>query len=322
MSNTTCDASCLTQYGPVSSSTCVYCNLNCISCSIVADNCSSCTISGANEAFLDSSVSNYAKCVSTCSIVGRYANTANHACDPCSVNCLTCSGSSSNCLSCKTGDGWLNFTCYSTCPNSYYMDGSNCTICDSKCSSCSYSSINCSVCTNMAYLLNSTCYSSCPNPYYNDNNGGAGPTLCLPCDIKCSSCTASTNTNCNSCTVNNTLSGTTCDANCLPGYGITITTGFCILCSSPCTECYLIGTNCTKCITSPSQYYLITISSSTNCVSNCPIGYYLNIAIITCIACPIGCSECSSNTNCYSCNSSYLFFNNSCYTSCPPATFQ
>jgi proprotein convertase subtilisin/kexin type 5 len=175
------------------------------------------------------------------------------------------------------------------------MDGINCTICDSKCSTCNVSATNCSVCKSTAYLLTNTCYTQCPDPYYNDNNGGIGPNLCLQCDGSCASCTTGTNTSCSSCTTNYTLSSTTCDTTCLPGYGISSSVGICIQCISPCTDCYLGGTNCTACITTPSQYYLITISGSTNCVSSCPVvGYYLNSSMLTCFSCPIGCYDCSS----------------------------
>ena len=244
----------------------------------------------------------------------------NHRCDPCDSNCQTCITTATTCLSCYSGFGWLGYVCYSPCPNGYFLNGNNCTVCDTKCTLCSTSATTCSACTTTAYLLNSTCYTTCPNPYYNDNNAGAGPTLCLLCDAKCASCTGPTNTNCITCAATYTLSGTTCDSTCITGYGITSTTGICVQCVSPCSGCSMTSTNCLSCISTPSQYYLLTVSGSTSCVNTCPADNYADPGTLTCVQCPSVCLTCSSATFCMTCASPNLFYNDFCYGSCPPGT--
>lgn len=267
-------------------------------------------------------ISSNPKCVTSCSTLGYFANSVNHICDSCSSNCLTCAINSTNCLSCKVGDSWLNYICYTICPNQYYKNGINCTACDPTCSLCSGSSINCSACSAIAFLLNNTCYTTCPNPYYGDNNSNLGPNLCLSCDVSCSSCTGPANTNCIACKSNYTQSGSTCASACQPGYGLSSVSGICIACVLPCTDCFLSGTNCTKCEASPVQYYLYTVSGSTTCVSPCVVGYYPNTTSLVCVKCPNNCYNCSSNTVCYSCLPSKLFYKNLCYNSCPNGSYK
>lgn len=170
LSNSTCAAACLSLYGSQSSSSvCILCDLHCTACAELSDNCSACVTAGALETFLDSSNAVYKKCTANCPST-TFANAANHLCEGCDTNCLTCGGSATNCFSCKTGDGWLNFVCYTNCPNGYFKDTANCTLCDGLCSTCSNSAVNCSVCSSSGFLLGTSCLASCPDPYYGLSN--------------------------------------------------------------------------------------------------------------------------------------------------------
>lgn len=221
-------------------------------------------------------------------------------------------------MSCVTSYFWLNYVCYSACLTGYFNDVANCTACDSKCTTCDVSSTNCTVCTSTAYLLGNTCYTTCPDPYYEDNSG---PNLCLLCNNTCASCSGPSNTVCSSCNTGYVLSGTTCDSTCQVGYGATAS-GICIACTTYCTSCSLLSTNCTSCESSPSQYYLLTISTDTSCVNPCPVGYFINSTILSCVLCPTGCYDCTSKTVCYTCNPTYLYYNKLCYKPCPLGTYQ
>lgn len=167
---------------------------------------------------------------------------------------------SNNCLSCITSFGWLAYTCYSPCPVTYFLSGSNCTSCDVLCSVCSGTATTCSACTltgaNIGYLLNTTCYSTCPASYFPNTNGGAGPNTCLACNVACLSCTDNTNISCQSCKTSYTLSGSTCSSSCLTGYGITSDPLVCLLCSTECLTCAYGASNCTNCSTSSTYYKL------------------------------------------------------------------
>ena len=163
---------------------------------------------------------------------GTFPTTALHECTPCSSICATCDTSANNCFSCKTGDAWFNYTCYTVCPTGYYNDGTNCTVCDSLCIECLSTSVNCSSCISTAYLLVNSCVTACPNTYFNTT--ASGINICSSCNTACLSCTGATNTTCQTCNSSYSLSGEICDHTCVSGYGISSTTGICILCTSPC----------------------------------------------------------------------------------------
>ena len=281
---------------------------------------------GTFEAFLDSELA-YPQCVTVCSNSSHFANPVTHQCDPCDGTCTTCQDNSTYCFDCTTGNGWLNFTCYSACPNGTFLDSGNCSYCDGKCTLCEVTATNCSECTtsgnDTAYLLNETCHADCPDPYFNDSNAGAGPNLCSPCHTFCASCYASNDTNCTACNTNYTLSGSTCATDCLEGYGPTTDPLVCLGCTSPCVNCSQSDTNCTSCEASPVQHYLLTNGSNGTCYSTCPDEYYANTTSLTCDACPEGCFSCDNDTNCFECLSAqgYLWFNLTCNLTCPDSYF-
>ena len=71
------------------------------------------------------------------------------------------------------------------------------------------------------------------------------------CDPVCLKCTGPTNTTCSQCVTNYWLSGSTCDVDCLPGYGASSTPYLCLVCSLYCQECSILSTRCSACTVDP-----------------------------------------------------------------------
>lgn len=90
--------------------------------------------------------------------------------------------------------------------------------------------------------------------------------------------------------------------NCMPGY---------------------YGSDCSKTTCTSGTYY----SSLTGaCVGTCPSNYYANKYNSACMKCSSVCQQCfGESTICTGCISSAVapqyFYNNTCYSTCPPATF-
>ena len=132
------------------------------------------------------------------------------------------------CWLCKTGYGWLGAQCYDPCPQSYFLDGENCTQCDPQCTVCNGSATNCSVCTlngtDKAYLLNDSCLATCPNGTFPEES----PNLCTQCHNQCDLCFGSQSTECTACSAGYVLSNTTCAVSCLAGYGSVSNSSICV----------------------------------------------------------------------------------------------
>ena len=90
-------------------------------------------------------------------------------------------------------------------------------------------------------------------------------------------------------------------------------------------NCYTgyYGSDCSQTSCTTGQYFNPVDST---CGTNCPTGYYSNIYSRSCELCQSPCSEClGSPTNCVGCSSvggnPQYFYNNSCYSACPSATY-
>ena len=95
----------------------------------------------------------------------------------------------------------------------------------------------------------------------------------------------------------------------------------CAGCDATCKTCSLVSTNCTACYTTQTLPYLsITNAFLGSCVNKCSYGYYGDITNGLCQLCTllnIGCANCSSQTTCYSCDPTYIFYNNTCSLTAP-----
>ena len=87
-------------------------------------------------------------------------------------------------------------------------------------------------------------------------------------------------------------------------------------CTLPCRTCSTPTTTCLSCYTNPSLVAGQIYFNTSNCVSVCGNGYYLDSVISSCTLCPTPCATCLNSSICYTCTSSFLY-NNSCLVNCP-----
>lgn len=137
---------------------CVRCNNTCTACSYINTNCSACQSTGNFSAFLYDDNTTFPKCMMICP-VDTLAVNSSRSCVACAAGCATCNSTITTCLSCSATYGLINTTCYSPCPSSYFLSGSECSKCSPYCLECSSSNTTCSSCvisgTYKSYLHNS-----------------------------------------------------------------------------------------------------------------------------------------------------------------------
>ena len=118
--------------------------------------------------------------------------------------------------------------------------------------------------------------------------------LAKSCDPKCTECFGSTSSECYSCQSPNYLSGSTCSASCISGYGPVTGSNICIQCDSKCTVCNNTATNCSAC--SNTSYLL-----GSTCYTTCPNPYYGDnngtAGPNLCRSCNSLCTACTGPTN-------------------------
>ena len=146
--------------------------------------------------------------------------------------------------------------------------------------------------------------------------------LVKPCHSYCSGCSSAVNTDCSACATGYKLSGTTCETNCLSGYGEKASTPqVCIYCSLYCTSCYELSTNCSSCQTNGTYESYLHASS---CVTACPSFYSEDTSSHTCQPCTNSdCLDCEPDNfpRCFQCNSQY-WHDFDCLTVCPDGYFE
>lgn len=165
---------------------CVQCNNKCVSCFQSGTNCSSCKT--GNFFIQTDMVYGTGNCYNPCP-PGYYENTTSRLCDLCQSPCLNCSILRDNCTACIAMHYFLNFQCYSICPDGYFINGSNCSPCNDECLICSDSPDNCTVCDPSPpahYHFNSTCLLDCPPGFYKEMTATGN---CSACDSSCLECT-------------------------------------------------------------------------------------------------------------------------------------
>lgn len=141
-----------------------------------------------------------------------------------------------------------------------------------------------------AYDATKKCVTSCPNPYFNNLE----KHNCDLCPINCSACTGLNA--CTSCKSTFFLQNGACVANC--------------------TLIYYANPNNGKCVVSKECAPNFGQNSTYQCLPNCNAGQYKNTKVYRCDACPPTCVTCTSLTNCLSCVSTSVAYNNFCYSYC------
>ncbi len=160
--------------------------------------------------------------------------------------CTTCEGTATNCTSnyCSKNFYFLNNTCSTLCPDSYYADpiARQCLKCIAGCQSCFGTGLqSCTRCQTLgngtSYYLkmqSTICSLSCDSGEYGFNN------KCYRCDRACTQCTAYST--CSGCQSVNGLASFLSGNNCLtvcPSYQYGDLSNFsCVNCADGCGSCF------------------------------------------------------------------------------------
>lgn len=239
------------------------------------------------------------------------------------------------------------FQCYS----GYRLGNNSCGACkDSNCVVCNSSQKVCTVCLTGFVVQNASCYacaSNCLNcsisgPSQCDQNScqtgfaRVSSSLCALCALGCFSCSAVDLTTCFSCPLGsfqvvggqcqvcpqgciNCSSASICRS-CRAGYRLINNVCF-QTCTYPCLDCSPYNPRiCSSCFSGYALSEDYTCLSNIGCNQNsncqiCPVGYYLDIATLTCIACKLqqNCIKCETQaTKCAICVEGYYVFENKC----------
>jgi len=164
-----------------------------------------------------------------------------------------------------------------------------------------------------------TTYDSANNLIQKDNSTIVFANNCSPL---CRTCLTNNSTTCLSCytSTNYSLLYKSSCLNTCPNH--TLQSNYsCLDCDSSCLSCSLTVNNCLSCNQSIGSNYTFLYQNTTNqssCLSNCPIGSY-NISF-SCFACNSSCATCNS-TQCFTCQSTYYYYNGACLSSCPNNTY-
>jgi len=90
-------------------------------------------------------------------------------------------------------------------------------------------------------------------------------------------------------------------------------------CVSNCSLIYYANTFTRTCVISTFCMPNYGINSTHTCSSSCPLSQFANPSVYRCDACPSTCISCTSWTNCLSCITNSVSYNNYCYGYCNPA---
>lgn len=141
-----------------------------------------------------------------------------------------------------------------------------------------------------SYDVTLKCLTSCPDPFYNNLESHS----CIQCPSTCSSCTGA-----NSCT------------SCFAGFFLQ--NGECLI---SCTLIYYANPATRTCVRSNYCAPYFGQNSTRQCVASCATGSFKNSNLYRCDACPSTCVTCTSLTNCLSCITNSVSYNNFCHGYC------
>lgn len=323
-SSNSCVSSCKTTEYLDESIGCVACASQCATCSGANDFCLKCA---DGNFFISENV-----CAESCpdETFLTKDSLGNDVCLACDKSCKSCETSANICLKCA--DNYYSYSnelskCANVAETGYFINLTTelIEVCDSSCTKCEGSSTNCVGCPK--YEINGLCYDACPSGYYEKKTGSEVYGICTACNEVCSTCIDDTK-NCVECKSGYFYNSTSqeCVAKCGSGYFESSTSASgCVACEFPCTECSESSTKCTSC---NSSYALVT--STNTCVISCSSGYRKTqvtengVTYNKCVACPEGCSSCSSSSTCTACISGYYYSSskNTCSTTCESGTYK
>ena len=253
-----------TNYACSSSPPAIICDPTCCTCNGTAPtNCLTCNLKGVYPYFMKTNNT----CTSICPTTGGYFTNSGGTCKPCDSSCLTCDAIyRSSCLTCNTsgtnpyficanrGAQFSNYVCSSSPPA---------IMCDPTCCTCNGTApTNCLTCNLKGvypYFMktNNTCTSICPTTggYFINSSG-----TCKLCNSTCLTCNGAASTNCLTCNTSGAYpyfmnTNKTCISACPTNGYYNQKDSICYACSTNCTTCVNIATNCLSC---PINFYLDT----------------------------------------------------------------
>ncbi|CDW87691.1 fu domain containing protein [Stylonychia lemnae] len=294
------------------------------------DNCTMCSRNPAISNVIYSNTFGNCTCVS-----GKYYNETTDKCEDCHENCKECfGGNQSQCMSCATGKIYYpNTICVDNCSDPLVVNGTKtgffiqtemiggvsqkiCLKCHPYCSKCTGGmSSECQGCQNGYLLKESTCFDTCPLGYF----ANFPTSNCDLCDLDCKTCKGSTNKDCLICKNPALLQQNgACKVRCDEGfYGDA--NQVCQPCHPFCGTCTTkFSTDCGSCV---AGYFLQPGSSE--CLSDCPLGYYGDTVTHACLLCHYSCKTCSGYgaDTCTVCATGFLRQGSLCVTKCDDNQF-
>ena len=279
---------------------CFKCNANCKTCTTFSTRCDSC-LEGyglINSACEKSCMDHCLSCDSPCSICETNYYLYNGVCIRCDPACRTCNDlGPDHCLECAIGYHKENGVCKADCQENckscdepcseceigYFIYQQGCQKCTSSCKTCQSIPDRCTSCSPGYGLISNKCVKGCANH-------------CSSCDFICTKCE--------------------------DGY-ISIS-GICEVCEGNCMTCHISPEKCLSCkfgfALQGTECINSCIEHCTTCNYPCTLCSpgYVSLSGV-CIACPTGCSSCSSDLKeCYSCDDDYEYAHTTCKKICLP----
>ncbi|CAK72107.1 unnamed protein product (macronuclear) [Paramecium tetraurelia] len=288
---------------------------------------------------------------STCICASPNVDIGEPQCQKCQYSCETCESMLTNCLTCAPNTFRNLSISRCVCQQGYFDDGSNpiCQKCHYSCQYCSSFSTKCDTCSStFNRVLNPLIFTcNCMESYYD-----IGVEACQKCHYSCLACNSFGNEFCESCK-DKSISFRVFNKGvcvCLPGYFDDGMSPNCQKCQISCLTCQNTATYCTSCESTRhfegnsclcnTGYFEIGQVLCDKCDQNClellnqSEDVIINKITKTCICkpgtieideqcqdCDITCNTCENSlTNCTSCKSLRLLFNNQC--NCIDGTYE
>lgn len=290
--------------------------------------CLQCSFSYPAAVLLTNSNSGVSSCNNYCPVYSTKG--VDLTCSSCPSNCRRCKPDMT-CLKCLdnyvinhpsllTSSNIMTDSCLlNTCPTGFYSDSLQCQACQTGCDVCLLDG-SCYTCATN-YVLDAktkTCYpSGCQlNQFYDG--------VCNNCAAECQTCSVSMS-QCTSCAINTGnqtyLANGACVTTCPLGTFAHLQSRSCRLCDPRCLSCSS-HRNCTSCA---NDFYLLAFYDNTNtpCVSECPVGFYVNGSNI-CSRCHHDCKSCygPSEYQCIECYPNFFLDEGKCVYFCSAMKYQ
>ncbi|CAD8102627.1 unnamed protein product [Paramecium sonneborni] len=244
-------------------------------------------------------------CVGQCPLT-YYRDLVDNRCKQCIEGCEICENETF-CYKCLSNYAAFKKRCVIECEIGYYVEDQYCRECDFDCYTCNGpTKYDCILCKYGLKLYKSICLMDCPkNTVLKDGQ-------CKECHGTCDTCLDSGSQNCLTCKPEYILLNNGCYSYCPSQYYKD--QGQCLKCQENCDIC-INKISCLRCL---NNFYF----NGGNCLKICPNGYYGYDGV--CETCHFSCLTCDGplQTNCLSCSSTLVYYNNECLPGCLNQQYQ